>query len=101
VDSVAAIASITTVIKSMSDVSAAIAAAVEEQGAATNEISRSVQLAASGAGTVSHNISGISVSAGESGAAAGQVLAAASELSAQSEQLRLEVDKFLATVRAA
>ena len=100
-DSVSAIASITSVIRSMSDVSSAIAAAVEQQGAATNEISRSVQLAAIGTGQVSHSVSGITVSAGESGAAADEVLAAASELSAQSEQLRLEVDTFLATVRAA
>lgn len=100
-ESVKAIAEITAVIKSMSDIATAIAAAVEQQGSATNEISRSVQLAAKSTGEVSTNISKITQSSGETGAAASQVLTAASELSCQSEQLRAEVDKFLATVKAA
>ncbi|MBB4383147.1 globin-coupled sensor protein [Bradyrhizobium sp. SBR1B] len=100
-ESVAAISAITSVIKSMNDISTAIAAAVEQQGSATNEISRSVQLAAKSTGQVSNNISKITQSSGETGAAASQVLTAASELSCQSEQLRAEVDKFLMTVKAA
>jgi methyl-accepting chemotaxis protein len=100
-ESVEAIGGITNVIKSMSNISTAIAAAVEQQGAATNEISRSVQLASKSTGDVSVNISAITKSSGETGAAASQVLASASELSRQSEQLRAEVDKFLVTVRAA
>jgi methyl-accepting chemotaxis protein len=100
-ESVGAITGITATIKSLSDISTAIAAAVEEQGAATNEISRNVQQAAKGTNEVSETISGITQSAGETGAAAAQVLSAASELSIQSEQLRGEVDKFLITVRAA
>jgi methyl-accepting chemotaxis protein len=100
-ESVDAIGVITGVIKSMNDISTAIAAAVEEQGSATNEISRNVQLAAASTGEVSSNISKITQSSGEAGAAASQVLTAASELSRQSEQLRMEVDKFLGTVRAA
>src|SRR6202043_3766552 len=48
-----AIAGITTTIKSLNEISTAIAAAVEEQGAATNEIARNVQLAAKGTGEVS------------------------------------------------
>lgn len=99
--SVAAIAGITTTIKSLNDISTAIAAAVEQQGAATHEISRNVQRAAKGTGEVSETIGAINQSAGETGAAAAQVLSAASELSVQSEQLRAEVDKFLVTVRAA
>jgi len=100
-ESVAAINAITGVIKNMNDISTAIAAAVEQQGSATNEISRSVQLAAKSTGQVSSNISKITQSSGETGAAASQVLTAASELSCQSEQLRVEVDKFLMTVKAA
>jgi methyl-accepting chemotaxis protein len=99
--SVSAIADITATIKSLNDISTAIAAAVEEQGAATHEISRNVQRAAQGTGEVSETIGAINQSAGETGAAAAQVLSAASELSVQSEQLREEVDKFLVTVRAA
>lgn len=100
-ESVTAIGTITKVINSLNEISTAISAAVEEQGAATNEISRSVQEAAKGTSDVSVNISGITSSAGATGAAAAQVLASASELSRQSEQLRNEVDKFLATVKAA
>jgi methyl-accepting chemotaxis protein len=100
-ESVNAIGAITGVIKAMNEISTAIAAAVEQQGSATNEISRSVQLAAASTGAVSVNISKITQSSGETGAAATQVLTAASELSSQSEQLRAEVDKFLRTVRAA
>lgn len=100
-ESVAAIGTITTVIKSLSEISAAISAAVEQQGAATNEISRSVQDAAKGTSEVSSNISAITRLAGETGAASAEVLASASELSQQSEKLRVEVDKFLATVKAA
>lgn len=100
-ESVAAIGTITKVIGALSEISTAISAAVEEQGAATNEISRSVQEASRGTSEVSSNIAGITASAGETGAAASQVLSAASELSRQSEQLRGEVDKFLATVKAA
>jgi methyl-accepting chemotaxis protein len=99
--SVDAMSSITGVIKTMNDISTAIAAAVEEQGAATKEISRSVQLAAKSSDEVSVNISKITQSSGETGASASEVLTAASELSRQSEQLRSQVDKFLATVRAA
>jgi methyl-accepting chemotaxis protein len=100
-ESVAAIGTITKVINALNEISTAISAAVEEQGAATNEISRSVQEVARGTGDVSANISGITSAAGETGAAAAQVLSSASELSRQSEQLRNEVDKFIATVKAA
>jgi methyl-accepting chemotaxis protein len=100
-DSVSAISSITDVIKKMSHIATTIASAVEEQGAATQEIARNVQQAAQGTTEVSSNITGVTRAAGETGAAASQVLASATGLSRQSEQLRAEVDKFLATIRAA
>ena len=73
----------------------------EEQGAATQEIVRNVAQAAMGTSEVTSNISGVAGAAEETGAAASQVLGAASELSRQSEHLSTEVDRFLATVRAA
>ncbi len=100
-ESVVAIGTIATVIKALNEISTAIAAAVEQQGSATNEISRSVHDVARGTNEVSSNISGITRSAGETGAAAVEVLSSACELSRQSEQLRNEVNKFLATVKAA
>ena len=47
------------------------------------------------------NISGVAGAAEETGAAASQVLGAATELSRQSEHLNAEVGRFLSTVRAA
>jgi methyl-accepting chemotaxis protein len=95
------IRSIRTTIEDIHGISSAIASAVEEQGAATQEIARNVQQAAAGTGQVSQSISGVTAAASDTGAAASQVLSSASELSRQSEALRSEVDKFLATVRAA
>jgi methyl-accepting chemotaxis protein len=98
---VSAIGGITTRIRDIDNVAAGIAAAVEQQGAATREIVRNVAQASAGASAVTGNIAGVAGAAEETGAAAMQVLGAAGELSRQSEQLRGEVARFLATVRAA
>jgi len=74
---------------------------VEEQGAATQEIARNVQLAAQRSGEVAQSISDVSRGAGETGAASGQVLSAAQMLSSDSTRLKVEVQKFLTGVRAA
>jgi methyl-accepting chemotaxis protein len=100
-NSVKAIKEIGETIQSMSTISGGIAAAVEEQTAATREIARNVQQAAQGTGEVSENITGVSRAATETGTAAGQVLGAAGELSQQAELLRSELGKFIAKVRAA
>jgi methyl-accepting chemotaxis protein-like sensor len=68
-ESVRAISEIGTTILRVAEISNAIAAAVEEQGAATQEISRNVQEAAKGAGEVAANIANVSTSAGETGSA--------------------------------
>ena len=98
---VAAIGGITQRIRDISATATSIAAAVEQQGAATQEIVRNVAQAATGTGEVTGNITGVAGAAEETGAAATHVLGAASELSRQSEHLRSEVGRFLATVRAA
>ncbi|MEH3146163.1 MAG: nitrate- and nitrite sensing domain-containing protein [Methylobacterium frigidaeris] len=98
---VAAIGGIVARIHEVSDVATSIAAAVEQQGAATGEIVRNVAEAATGTTEVTHNIAGVASAAEETGAAATQVLASASELSRQSEHLSSEVRGFLETVRAA
>ncbi|MGE7414527.1 methyl-accepting chemotaxis protein [Methylobacterium tarhaniae] len=100
-DTVSAIATITARIREIDTVTVAIAAAVEEQGVATQEIVRNVSQAATGTGEVTGNIAGVAGAAEETGAAAAHVLASATELSRQSEQLGAEVARFLATVRAA
>ena len=100
-ESVSAIREISGTIERLSEISSTIAAAVEEQGAATQEISRNVQQAAQGTHEVSSNITDVQRGAGETGSASAQVLSAAQSLSRDSNRLKLEVGKFLNTVRAA
>jgi methyl-accepting chemotaxis protein len=97
---VAAIRSISTTILEVNEISASIAAAVEEQSAATREITRNVQQAAGGTENVSRHISGVSEAVDHAGSAATLVLSAADDLAGQSDSLRGEVDRFLATIRA-
>ncbi len=100
-ESVTAIKEISGTIERLSEISSTIAAAVEEQGAATQEISRNVQQAAMGTQQVSSNITDVQRGASETGTASSQVLSAAQMLSSDSNRLKLEVGKFLATVRTA
>jgi methyl-accepting chemotaxis protein len=100
-DSVAAIKEIGTTIGRIAEIASTIAAAVEEQGAATQEIARNVQQAARGTTEVASNITEVNRGAGETGSASSQVLSSAQSLSQESNRLRMEVDKFLATVRSA
>lgn len=99
--SVGAIKEISSTIEKLSEISSAIAAAVEEQGAATQDISRNVQQAANGTQEVSANISDVQRGASETGTASSQVLSAAQTLASDSNRLKTEVSKFLNTVRAA
>ncbi|WFU42911.1 methyl-accepting chemotaxis protein [Bradyrhizobium sp. CB82] len=98
--SVAAIVGISTTIGKLSEVSTSIAAAVEEQGAATQQISCNVQQASHGTRQVSSNIADVQCGASETGHASSLVLAAAKSLSSESGRLKAEVDRFLSTVRA-
>jgi methyl-accepting chemotaxis protein len=100
-ESVAAIKEIGGTIGRISEIASTIAAAVEEQGAATQEIARNVSEAAKGTAQVASNITDVNRGAGETGSASSQVLASAQSLSKESNLLRSEVDKFLSTVRAA
>jgi methyl-accepting chemotaxis protein len=98
--SVAAIAAIGTTIGRVNEIANSIAAAVEEQGAATQEIARNVQEAARGTSEVSANIAGVAQAASKTGTSAGEVLDAAGQLSQQAETLRGAVDQFLGRIRA-
>lgn len=100
-DSVNAIKEISSTIERLSEISSTIAAAVEEQGAATQEISRNVQQAAYGTEQVTSNIADVQRGATETGSASSQVLSAAQTLSADSGRLEAEVSRFLTSVRAA
>jgi len=98
---VEAIREIGATIGQIDQIAGIIAAAVEEQGAATQEIARNVQQAAQGTQEVMRNIAGVTQASGEVGTAAERVLGSAGDLAQQSERLKHEVDSFLATVRAA
>jgi len=100
-ESVGAIREIGHTIGRMSEISSTIAAAVEQQGAATQEISRNIQHASEGTSQVSFNIADVQRGAGETGSASAQVLSSAQSLSSESNRLKLEVNRFLSTVRAA
>jgi methyl-accepting chemotaxis protein len=96
-----AIRNIGQTIGEINDVTTAIAAAVEEQGAATREIARNIQHAAGGTSEVSSNIVGVSTASAEAGAAATEVLSASDALRREADMLRSEIDAFLSNIRAA
>jgi methyl-accepting chemotaxis protein len=100
-EAVSAIKGITATINEMNEIASAIAGAVEEQGSATQEIARNVQQAALGTSEISSNVAGVQQAAGDTGAAAHQVLEASGELSRQSEMMRGQVEAFLADIKAA
>jgi methyl-accepting chemotaxis protein len=99
--SVATIKEISSTIDLMSEISSTIAAAVEEQGAATQEIARNVQQAAELSARVAANIMDVDRGNSETGEASAQVFSAAQSLSRESNHLQTEVHNFLATIRAA
>jgi len=99
--SVSAIKEIGATIGQISEISTAIAAAVDQQGASTQEIARNVQQAAQGATQVTGGIADVNRGAADTGAAAGQVHGLAVSLLAESNHLSTEVESFLQTIRVA
>ena len=100
-EAVQEIKNVANIIVRIDAVSAAIAHAVEEQGAATGEIAQNVLQATRGTETVTSDIVQVNQSAELTGTAAHQVLDSAQELARQSDNLRQEVNRFLAGIRAA
>jgi methyl-accepting chemotaxis protein len=98
---VGAIRNIGNTIAEINEVTTGIAAAVEQQGAATREIARNIQHAAGGTSEVSSNIIGVSTASAEAGSAAGEVLDASDALRREADILRDEIHAFLANIRAA
>jgi len=96
---VSAIGRIGGVIKKIDEISTVIASAVEEQGAATSEISRNVERASQGTFDVSNNIAGVTQAASQAGDAANQVLLASRDLNEQVNKLKNEVTNFIEKIR--
>ncbi len=92
-----AIETVSDVIHQINNISATIAAAVEEQSATTNEMTRNASEAASGAGDISVNIGGVAQAAEgtlsraqESQKAAQELASIAAQLSALMRQFKIE-----------
>ncbi|MFD1623248.1 methyl-accepting chemotaxis protein [Azospirillum griseum] len=100
-NAVRAIQEITGIIGELHGIAQDMTDSVNQQMAATTEISRNVQAAAVGMGDVSQTVGGVSEAAGQTGAAATQVLGAAGELSHHAERLRHEVVSFFQGIRSA
>ncbi|MDR3435374.1 cache domain-containing protein [Telmatospirillum sp.] len=98
-EAVRAIETVTGNITAINQTTSAIAAAVEEQGAATQEIARNVQQAATGTNEVTVNIVGLQQTSSETGNSAELLLSAAGDLSRQAESLTSHVDLFIQDIR--
>ncbi|MGA5302774.1 methyl-accepting chemotaxis protein [Nucisporomicrobium flavum] len=91
---VTAIGEITSVIASINGFQATIAGAVEEQTATTEEISRSVALAASGANRIADNITGLAHATQVSTEGIKDSQGAVAELSKMAQELQSMVSHF-------
>jgi methyl-accepting chemotaxis protein len=100
-NAVGAIQSIVATISEMNHIATDVAAAVTQQRAASHEIAQSVQRAANSAQEVKHSIDGVEEASAATGMEANQVLDAARRLSQEADDLRGEVDRFIASVRSA
>jgi len=89
-----AIATISTVINQINDISGTIATAVEEQNATTNEMSRNVSEAAHGSGEITSNIAGVAEAAQGTTRGATETQKASQQLVETATQLRRLVEQF-------
>ncbi|WP_448188567.1 methyl-accepting chemotaxis protein [Azospirillum sp. sgz301742] len=96
---VGSIKGVGTTVVAIDQIIGLIARSMEQQGIATQEISRNVHEAAAGTADVSHTIADVSRSAGETGTAAGEVLRAAELLDGQAATLNSEVKQFIGRLR--
>ncbi|CCG07311.1 methyl-accepting chemotaxis protein [Pararhodospirillum photometricum] len=94
-----AIQSIGGTISRINQITSGIAAAVEEQGAATREIARNVEQASQGTTEVTTSIQIVNEGAQETRHSAQQVEGAAAELAQQAGELGMRVEEFLRKMR--
>lgn len=99
--SVGAVETISRTISEINEVTTAIAAAIEQQSAATGAISHNVQQASAGTSEVAANVSGIRQAATDTGHVATRVNSASERLQSEVEVLRREVTAFLQRLVAA
>lgn len=96
-----AIGGIGQIVVELDAVTAAIAAAVEQQGVATREIATSAQQAAGGTDSISANLGALAQASGGTGSAAENGRTASAELSAVTARMETAVRQFVESLRAA
>jgi methyl-accepting chemotaxis protein len=89
-----AIAEISAIIGRINDFQLTIASAVEEQSATTNEMNRNVAEAATGAGEIAQNITGVATAAEVTTEGVAQSQQAVAELARMSSDLQTAVSRF-------
>jgi methyl-accepting chemotaxis protein len=99
--SAVSIKKIAETIRGVDDIATAIAAAMQEQGAATAEIARNVEQAANATTDVSKTITELSGATQEVGQSAGLVLLASDGVVQNAGSLKHQIAAFLTQVRAA
>jgi methyl-accepting chemotaxis protein len=100
-ETVTAITQFGVTVKEMAEIASAVAAAVEEQGAATGDIARNVEEAANGTAAVTQEMGDVRAVANETDAGAEAALTAAAALRQQAVSLKSNVSDFLQTIRTA
>jgi len=96
-----AITDIAKTIDEISEIATVVASAMEQQKITTAQIAQSTSQAAHGSHDVARNIGQVHDGVGATGRAAQESLRAADDLNRQAKTLKVAVDSFLATVRAA
>ncbi|WP_431855736.1 methyl-accepting chemotaxis protein [Azospirillum sp.] len=99
-ESVGAIRSIAGTIRAINEIAATIAAAVEQQSAATREIARNVGEAADGTRHVRENIDIVAKAAADAGQSAHKVLDASTAVADEVRTLGTQVNQFVTHMRA-
>ena len=99
--SVGALRAISKQIDQLESTAVSIAAAVDQQSVAGQDLARSIDVAARGTDEVNNSISKVRETALSTGAAASQVLSSANELEEQAATLRGQVSEFINHVRSA
>lgn len=99
-DAAAAVRDIDTVVGEVGEVSTAVAAAAEQQVAATTEISRNVNEAATGSETVSRSVAGLTEASEATSSAASQVSATAESVAERAAGIRTQINAYLREAQA-
>ncbi|MEQ8333145.1 methyl-accepting chemotaxis protein [Nisaea sp.] len=87
-------------ISNLNEIANGVAAAVEEQSAATQEIAGNIQQASAGTQEVSGAIAQVTDATGQTGTSSSEVLVASEKLRGEADKLNKEISQFLTSIRA-